>query len=103
MAAILCSVMVIPANAQVGKGLSGKHWNLNIIGVPRDKTVPDMTGSQRHTIFVPLESGEDVGRKVKIFYERNVENPSKFEVKDGNATDDNEATILVPYEFCEDR
>jgi hypothetical protein len=94
--------MVIPANAQVGKGLSGKHWNLNIIGVPRDKTVPDMTGSQRHTIFVPLESGEDVGRKVKIFYERNVENPSKFEVKDGNATDDNEATILVPYEFCED-
>lgn len=88
------------AEAQVGKGLSGAHWNLNIIGVPKDKTVPTMDNGGRHTIFVPLESGEDVSRKVKIYYERNIEDPEKFNVSDGNATNDNQATIQVPYETC---
>jgi hypothetical protein len=82
------------AFAQVGQGLSGPHYNLNIIGVPQDKTVPDMTGSNRHTIFVPLQSGGDIGRNVKIFYIAG----EQFEVLDGNATDDNEATIMVPSE-----
>ena len=90
------------ADAQVGKGLSGPHYNLNIIGVPKDKSVPDMTGSNRHTIFVPLESGEDVSRKVKIYFEPNLAEPTKFRVSDGNATDDNEATVLVPFEYCDD-
>lgn len=39
---------------------TGRHYNLNIIGVPMDKEVPIMTGSNRHTIFEPLNSGEDV-------------------------------------------
>jgi len=34
---------------------SGAHYNLNIIGVEKGKTSP-MTGSNRHTIFVPLKS-----------------------------------------------
>ena len=101
-AAVVGAFMATPANAQVGKGLSGAHWNLNIIGVPKDKTVPSMDQGGRHTIFVPLESGEDVPRKVKIFYERNGDNPDKFNVSDGNATDDNQATIQVPFEFCAD-
>ncbi len=101
-ATLLVGASTDVANAQVGKGLSGAHWNLNIVGVPKDKSA-SMTGSQRHTIFVPLNSGEDVGRKVKIFYKRNLDNPDKFEVEDGNATDDDEATILVPFEFCGDR
>ena len=88
----LLMVFASPATAQVGKGLSGPHYNLNIIGVPHDKTVPDMTGSNRHTIFVPLQSGGDVGRKVSINYVAGTE----FRVIDGNATDDNEATIEVP-------
>ena len=33
---------------------SGSHYNLNIIGVPKDKTA-DMTGNNGHRIFVPLE------------------------------------------------
>jgi len=99
--AVVGAFMATPASAQVGKGLSGPHWNLNIIGVPKDKTAP-MDQGGRHTVFVPLDSGEDVGRRVKIFYERNVENPDKFNVSDGNATDDNEATIQVPFEFCAD-
>ncbi len=98
----VCAVLGSTAFAQVGKGLSGAHWNLNIIGVPQDKTVPTMTDSSRHTIFVPLNSGLDVSRQVKIYYVRNTANPTQFEVLDGNATDDNEATIAVPYEFCGD-
>lgn len=100
-AALFVGASTTGADAQVGKGLSGAHWNLNIIGVPKDKSA-SMKGSQGHTIFVPLQSGDDVGRKVKIYYERNYDNPTKFEVSDRNATDDDEATILVPYEFCED-
>src|SRR5215510_11874471 len=92
LAVILAAVFAVPAFAQVGKGLSGPHYNLNIIAVPKDKTVPDMSGSNRHTIFVPLQSGGDVSRQVKIYYLPGVE----FRVIDGNATDDNEATIEVP-------
>ena len=33
----------------------GPHYNLNIIGVDKGKTSP-MTGTSRHTIFVPLKS-----------------------------------------------
>jgi hypothetical protein len=73
---------------------NGTHYNLNIIGVPRDKTVPDMTGSNRHVIFVPLESGADVDRRVNVFYVAG----DQFRVLDGNATNDNVATIMVPSE-----
>jgi hypothetical protein len=100
-AAFVSALMATPASAQVGKGLSGPHWNLNIIGVPKDKSA-SMDQSGRHTVFVPLDSGEDVGRKVKIYYERNLDDPNKFNVSDGNATDDDEATIQVPFEFCVD-
>jgi len=89
---ILMVCLAAPAYAQVGKGLNGPHYNLNIIGVPKDKPVPTMTDSNRHTIFVPLQSGADVARNVKIFYVAG----DHFEVLDGNATDDNEATIMVP-------
>src|SRR5262245_47515475 len=98
--ALITALFASPAFAQVGKGLSGAHWNLNIIGVPKDKTVPDMTGSNRHTIFVPLQSGSDlaVPRTVKIYYQRGED----FRVIDGNATDDGSATIEVPYQLCDD-
>jgi hypothetical protein len=49
--------LALPAMAGVGTGLSGAHWNLNFIGVSKDKTVPTMTNGGRHTIFVPLNSG----------------------------------------------
>jgi hypothetical protein len=95
---VLALALAAPAFAQVGKGLSGAHWNLNIIGVPKDKTVPTMTDSSRHVIFVPLQSGSDVSRQVKISYVRG----DDFRVLDGNATNDNEATIQVPYQLCPD-
>jgi hypothetical protein len=74
-----------PAAAQTGKGLSGPHYNLNIIGVPKGKK-PDMTNTDGHTIFVPLDG------TVKIFYIAGDE----FQVLDRNGTDADGATIEVP-------
>jgi hypothetical protein len=73
-------------SAQVGKGLSGPHFNLNIIGVPRGKN-PDMDNTNGHTIFVPLEG------TVKIFYVAGDE----FQVLDRNGTDADGATVEVPH------
>ena len=73
--AIIAGVtFAVPTFAQVGQGLSGPHYNLNIIGVPKGKTV-DMTDSSRHTIFVPLSGN------AKITYVAGTE----FQVLDGTA------------------
>jgi hypothetical protein len=95
LAVVIASIATVfsePASAQVGKGLSGAHYTLNIIGVSHDKTAV-MDGSNRHTIFVPLQTGGAVPRDVKIYYVAG----DRFEVLDGNATD-GEATIMVPSE-----
>lgn len=93
LAVVVALTVAAPAFAQANS-CTGPHYNLNIIGVPKDKTVPNMTGSNRHTIFVPLQSGGDVSRQVKIQYIAGDE----FRVIDGNATDDNLAVIEVPSE-----
>lgn len=102
-AAIAAITMIASSSASAGAfnndGMTGKHYQINIIGVPKDKTV-DMTNSNRRTIFVPLNSGDDVSRSVKIYYVVNPDDNS-FKVIDGNATD-GEATIQVPYEYCTD-
>jgi hypothetical protein len=94
---VLAIAFAASAFAGVGQGLSGPHYNLNIIGVPHDKEAP-MDNNSGHRIFVPLQSGGDVPRQVKIKY---VIGPD-FKVLDANATDDNLAVIQVPYEYCED-
>ena len=78
-------------------GMVGKHFQVNLIGVSHDKIV-DMTDTSRRAIFVPLNSSGDVERKVKIKYVAG----DSFAVLDGNATDDNEAIIQVPHEYCDD-
>ncbi len=51
---LLCAVAASPLLAQTGNlAPNGPHYNLNIIGVQKDKTA-DMSGTQGHTIFVPL-------------------------------------------------
>src|SRR5207244_6763768 len=48
-----------PAPSQNGNGApNGAHYNLNIIGVTQAKN-PPLTGSDRHTIFVPLVSDQN--------------------------------------------
>ena len=85
------------AGAFGNDGMVGKHFQVNLIGVSHDKIV-DMTDSNRRAIFVPLDSGDDVARKVKIKYVAG----DSFAVLDGNATDDNVAIIQVPHEYCDD-
>lgn len=63
---------------------SGAHYNLNIIGVPKNKTA-DMTGSQGHRIFVPV-----IG-KAKIMLSE-----GEFAVLDANGTDGNGAAFQLP-------
>src|SRR3989442_8514623 len=47
--------------ATTGNGApSGSHYNLNIIGVPKDKTA-DMNNNDGHRIFVQLNGGETAG------------------------------------------
>ncbi len=62
--------------ATTGNGApSGAHYNLNIIGVPKDKN-PDFTGGNGHRIFVRLEG------RTKILLRE-----GDFDVLDANGTD----------------
>lgn len=66
--------------AQQGNGApKGAHYNLNIIGVENAKTA-DLTGSNRHTIFVALGRSGQVTSKIYL-------TRGEFEVCDGNAFD----------------
>ena len=70
---------------ETGNGApSGAHYNLNIIGVSKDKTA-DMTGNNGHRIFVPLEG------KAKILLSE-----GDFKVLDANGTDNNGASFQLP-------
>jgi hypothetical protein len=82
----LTSTAPSPTTEQMtGNGApSGPHYNLNVIGVPKDKTA-DMTGSQGHRIFVPLAG------KCKINL-----GEGDFQVIDGNCTDNNQASFQLP-------
>lgn len=85
VAVIAGLTLAVPMFAQVGQGLSGPHYNLNIIGVKNPKTTP-MDDTDRHTLFVPLSGS------VKISYVAGTE----FQVLDGNCTDADGCTIEVP-------
>ena len=76
-------VAPIPGFALTGNGApSGAHYDLNIIGVTNAKNVP-LTGSDRHTIFVPLNTAaNDPVPAADIFLTQ-----GPFTVCDGNAFD----------------
>ena len=101
------STAVSPASVTTfGNGApSGSHYNLNIIGVPKDKTAP-LTNNDGHRIFVQLTGGEDAGslngklftllnRVNKIFLQPAPLGES-FLVLDANATDSNGALFQLP-------
>lgn len=84
---------------------SGSHFNLNIIGVPQDKTA-DMTGSDGHSIFVQLVGGDaassldgkdfnTISKLNKIFLFPAPAGES-FQVLDRNATDASGASFQLP-------
>jgi hypothetical protein len=84
---------------------SGTHYNLNIIGVPKDKTA-DMTNNDGHRIFVQLTGGEDAGtltnkdfsllNKVNKIFLQPAPTGESFQVLDANATDSNGALFQLP-------
>ncbi len=83
-----CSEGSTGPDAQLGRGNgtpSGPHYNLNIIGVPRDKTA-DMTGNNGHRIFVKLEGNS------KIYLGEG----DSYQVLDANGTDGNGARFQLP-------
>lgn len=76
LALVLATVGVSAALADTGNGApNGAHYNLNIIGVPKEKTA-DMTGDMGHRIFVPLTGKTSISLK-----------EGDFQVLDANGTD----------------
>ena len=78
----LTVVSLLTVSAFAGNGApNGNHYNLNIIGVDKSKTT-DMTDSQRHTIFVPLNNKDGVATKIYLVQGQD------FVVCDGNGFDE---------------
>lgn len=85
--AMAAVVAFVAGPAMAGKGGKGNgapeggHYNLNIIGVEKGKTVK-MTGSERHTIFVRLgRAGDAVETRIHL------QPGDEFRVCDGNGFD----------------
>jgi hypothetical protein len=84
---------------------SGPHYNLNIIGVPQDKTA-DMTGANGHVIFVQLVGGDTASSlngkdfstisKINKIFLFPAPLGESFQVLDANATDRNGASFQLP-------
>lgn len=83
LAGCMAAALSVPAFAGNGAP-SGKHYNLNIIGVPKAKTA-DMTGNKGHRIFVDLNGHS----KIML-----TEGP--FEVLDANGTGGSDAVFQLP-------
>ena len=92
--------------ATTGNGApNGSHYNLNIIGVPKDKTA-DMNNNDGHRIFVQLYGGSSTGDIIgKNFADISKVNTillapapvgGSFQVLDANATDKNGAVFQLP-------
>lgn len=99
MVATLVAVAVVGSAAYAGQattgngGPSGAHYNLNIIGVPKDKTA-DMSGDNGHRIFVPLWGNTTIDLAqgdFKVLDANGTDGPAAFQlpdpyVGDGDAT-----------------
>src|SRR5205807_7452062 len=96
----------VTAASTTGNGApSGSHFNLNIIGVPKDKTA-DMNNNDGHRIFVQLYGGSSTGDIIgKNFADISKVNTillapapvgGSFQVLDANATDKNGAVFQLP-------
>ena len=100
------TITVAAAATTTGNGApSGTHFNLNIIGVPKDKTAT-MTTGDGHRIFVQLSGGEDAATltgklasqlvKVNKIFLQPAPAGESFQVLDANATDSNGALFQLP-------
>ncbi|MBI2815853.1 MAG: hypothetical protein HYX72_02825 [Acidobacteria bacterium] len=89
--ASLFGLVLFAGTALAGNGApSGSHYNLNIIGVPKDKTAA-MTSSNMHVIFVPLWGNAKIN-----LCDSDACADGGFQVLDGNGTDGNGALFALP-------
>lgn len=84
VAALALAFPAAPATAAGNGAPSGSHFTLNIHGVPKGKTA-SMTGSDTHSMFVPLYGKATI---------KLTEGP--FAVLDANGTDANGASFQLP-------
>ncbi len=83
---LLLIVAAVPVSAGPGNGApSGPHYNLNIIGVSKNKSAP-MDGNNGHRIFVKLYGNS------KIWLHEGED----FMVLDANGTDNDGAAFQLP-------
>lgn len=72
---VVLIAVAVPVAAGKGDMPTGPHYNLNIIGVPKNKTA-EMSGNNGHRIFVPLDESTKIYLSV-----------GDFAVLDANGTD----------------
>lgn len=85
MYALLLSLLIAQSVSAESGATSGAHYNLNIIGVAKNKSV-SMTGNQGHRIFMPLFGKANIGL---------AQGPD-FLVLDANGTDSDGAKFQLP-------
>lgn len=91
LASQFCALILFAGTALAGNGApSGSHYNLNIIGVPKDKTAA-MTNSDMHAIFVPLWGNAKIN-----LCDSDACADGSFKVLDGNGTDSDGALFALP-------
>jgi hypothetical protein len=94
--ASLIVVMVLSVGVSfAGKGNgfpSGPHYELGLIGRPNEYTGNGTNNSNRHNIFIPLDTSGYVEGKVKL----NMTQGDQFLVVDGDATDGNAELQIGP-------
>ena len=91
LAVTFLTLTAVQALAQNGNGApSGPHYNLNIIGVSKDKTAL-MTGANGHVIFVPLWGNAKIN-----LCDSDACADGGFQVLDANGTDSDGALFALP-------
>ena len=92
LALLLVLGLAIPAYAGGGNGApSGAHYNLNIIGVPQDKTA-DMDDNNGHRIFVKLDGNSKImlseGDEFRVLDANGTKGSAKFQLPNPDPDND---------------
>ena len=91
LAVTFLTLSAVSAFAQNGNGgPTGAHYNLNIIGVPKDKTAA-MDGANGHVIFVKLWGNSKIN-----LCDADACASGNFQVLDANGTDNDGASFALP-------
>lgn len=97
---IALSLALSPASIfATGNGApSGAHYNLNIIGVPKNKTA-DMTGGDGHRIFVKLDGNTKIllaeGPEYLVLDANGTDGTAKFQLPNPDPTNSGVTTYSV--------